>query len=47
MIFVFDSSDDERYDVARKEFTKIMNDRAMKDCSQVLVFANKQVAEAL
>ncbi|CAG5108236.1 Oidioi.mRNA.OKI2018_I69.chr1.g3699.t1.cds [Oikopleura dioica] len=45
VIFVFDSSDDERYDVARKEFIKIMNDRAMKDCSQVLVFANKQDAK--
>jgi len=43
VIFVFDSSDEERYDIARKEFTKIMNDRAMKECSQVLVFANKQV----
>ncbi|KAI1250159.1 ADP-ribosylation factor, Arf Arf6 [Eutypa lata] len=41
LIFVIDSSDQQRMDEARQELHRIINDREMKD-SLLLVFANKQ-----
>lgn len=41
LIFVVDSSDEQRMEEARQELHRIINDREMKD-SLLLVFANKQ-----
>lgn len=41
LIFVIDSSDEQRMEEARQELHRIINDREMKD-SLLLVFANKQ-----
>jgi len=41
LIFVIDCADHDRIQQARDEFTKIVNDREMKD-SVVLIYANKQ-----
>lgn len=40
LIFVVDSADRERIEEAKQEFTRIVNDREMKE-SIILLFANK------
>jgi ADP-ribosylation factor protein 6 len=41
LIFVIDCADADRIEQAREEFTKIVNDREMKE-SIILIYANKQ-----
>merc|ERR1712227_813595 len=41
LIFVIDCADHDRLKLARDEFTKLVNDREMKDAC-VLIYANKQ-----
>jgi len=41
LIFVIDSADKERFDEAKQEFYRIINDREMRDAC-ILIFANKQ-----
>ena len=43
LIYVLDSSDHERLDLAKREFREVIMSREMSECSVVLVFANKQV----
>jgi len=42
LIFVVDSSDRDRLEDAREELNKVLNDREMRDCTSLLIYANKQ-----